>query len=63
MTFVVIYSVLTFVITPIVAPIFGREKVKHSEKIRPVSYFTVVLNRNYVRPELTKPPCTKSAGV
>lgn len=51
-TFVIIYSIFTFLIIPIVAPIFGREKVQNTEKIRPTSYFTIICNRNYVRPEL-----------
>jgi len=37
-----------------VAPFFGREKIKHSQKIKPTNYMTVILNRNYVRPELNQ---------
>ena len=50
--FIIVYSILTFVFVPVLAPIFGREKVKHSNRIRPTNYLTVILNRNYVTPEL-----------
>tara|TARA_B110000211_G_C13930233_1_gene486824 strand:+ start:136 stop:936 length:801 start_codon:yes stop_codon:yes gene_type:complete len=50
--FIWLYVVATFLIVPYVAPLFGREKVNHSDKIRPTNYMTVLLNRNYVRPEL-----------
>ena len=47
-----LYLFSTFLIVPVIAPIFGREKVKHSDKIKPANYMTVLLNRNYVRPKL-----------
>jgi hypothetical protein len=50
--FVVLYSVFTFGIVPMLAPVFGREKVQNTEQIRATSYFTIICNRNYVRPEL-----------
>ncbi|WP_241448751.1 hypothetical protein [Aquimarina pacifica] len=53
-TFVTVYLIFSLVIVPIVAPIFGREKVKHINNIYPVNYMTVLLNRNYVRPDLNK---------
>lgn len=52
LTFIALYLVTTFLIIPFIAPIFGREKIKHSEKIKPTNYLTVLLNRNYVKPEL-----------
>lgn len=52
LTFITLYLCLTFFVIPLIAPIFGREKVKHSNKIKPTNYMTVILNRNYVRPEL-----------
>jgi hypothetical protein len=52
--FISFYLLSTFLIVPIVAPLFGREKVKHSEKISPANYMTVLMNRNYVRPELNE---------
>ena len=50
--FIPLYLVTTFIITPNIAPLFGREKVKHSSKINPTNYSTVLMNRNYVHPEL-----------
>ncbi len=50
--FIGLYLLSTFIIIPLIAPFFGREKVKYSEKIKPTNYMTVLLNRNYVRPKL-----------
>jgi len=50
--FISLYLCFTFLIVPIIAPFFGRERVKHSEAISPANYITVLLNRNYVKPEL-----------
>lgn len=50
--FVGFYLIATFLIVPLVAPIFGREPVSDQEGIRPTTYMTVLLNRNYVKPEL-----------
>ncbi|WP_282050123.1 hypothetical protein [Maribacter aquivivus] len=52
--FLSLYILSTLLIVPFFAPIFGREKVIHSEKISPTNYMTVLLNRNYVRPELNE---------
>lgn len=52
--FIVFYLFTTLLIVPMIAPIFGREKVKHSNKISPTNHMTVLLNRNYVRPELNR---------
>jgi len=52
--FLSLYIVSTVLIIPLIAPIFGREKVKHSENISPTNYMTVLLNRNYVRPKLNE---------
>ncbi len=54
LVFIAIYGMMTFLIIPFVAPVFGREKVRHSEKIKPANYLTVILNRNYVRPALNE---------
>lgn len=53
-TFFVSYLLITLVIIPALAPIFGREAVKNSSQIEPTSYLSVLLNRNYVRPELNR---------
>ena len=50
--FLVLYLFTTFAIIPVVAPLFGREKIKHTKLIQPTNYFTVLLNRNYVVPEV-----------
>ena len=49
--FVVFYLALTFLVTPLVAPIFGREKIK-GDGVRLYHSFYTLTNRNYVRPEL-----------
>jgi len=52
--FIGLYLFSTFLIVPRIAAFFGRERVKHSKKINPTNYMTVLLNRNYVRPKLNK---------
>ena len=52
--FMGLYLFSTFLIVPLIAPVFGREKINHSEKIQPTNYMTVLLNRNYVRPQLNE---------
>lgn len=52
--FIGLYLFSTLLIVPLIAPIFGREKIKHSEKIKPTNYMTVLLNRNYVQPKLNE---------
>lgn len=46
-----LYIVTCFLIVPILAKVLGREKIDHSAYVRPVSYLTVLCNRNYVDPE------------
>ncbi len=48
------YLAATFIIVPVLASLCGREKVIHSDRIKPTSYFTVLSNRNYVKPELNQ---------
>jgi hypothetical protein len=50
--FICAYLVLTFFLVPIVAPFFGRERVEITDSIKPTSCLTILLNRNYVRPEV-----------
>lgn len=50
--FLMNYLFFTIIVVPIIAPMFGREKVKHATKIQPATYMTILLNRNYVKPEL-----------
>jgi hypothetical protein len=47
--FIPIYVVFTFLVVPFSASKFGRTKVTYAT---PVNYGTVLLNRNYVRPEM-----------
>ena len=54
LTFATLYLLSTFLFVPLLAPVFGREKVEHTASIRPATYLTVLLNRNYVRPELNR---------
>jgi hypothetical protein len=50
--FLMLYLILTFLIVPHIAPIFGREKVIDNNQIEPTNYMTILLNRNYVRPKV-----------
>ena len=50
--FFIFYLTATFIVIPLAAPFFGREKVRHNDKIKPANYITVLLNRNYIVPEL-----------
>lgn len=50
--FLGLYAIATFVLVPPLASHFGREKVKHNALIQPTNYITVVLNRNYVTPDV-----------
>ena len=52
--FIGVYLFSTLIIVPLLAPIFGREKVIHMDNIKPTNYITVLFNRNYVRPELNE---------
>jgi len=53
-TFLGLYLISTLLLVPLIAPIFGREQVQHTEYIKPTNYMTVLLNRNYVNPQLNK---------
>lgn len=50
--FVGLYIISTFLVIPFISPFFGREKIIHSDKIKPATFAYVLLNRNYVSPEL-----------
>jgi hypothetical protein len=47
--FIGLYLVTTFIIIPPLAQLCGREKIKNG---KPTNYMSVILNRNYVKPEL-----------
>lgn len=50
--FALFYLVTTTLFVPIIAPIFGREKIKKFEHLEAQTFMTDLLNRNYVRSEL-----------
>jgi hypothetical protein len=53
-SFAVLYLIFVFVIVPLIAKPFGRVPLPllESHHVRPTNILTVLLNRNYVRPEL-----------
>lgn len=50
--FLICYCIFTLIIVPLLAPIWGREKVRHTNNLYPTTFATILLNRNYVKPEL-----------
>lgn len=50
--FTVLYLLCTLLIIPGLAPMFGREKIKNTDNIEAHTFFTILTNRNYVRPEM-----------
>lgn len=52
--FVLLYLIATFLITPYLAPVFGREKIKETDYLKAHSFFYKLANRNYVKPELNQ---------
>ena len=52
--FCLLYLVTTFVIIPLLAPVFGREKIKETKLVKANTFFTKLANRNYVKPQLNE---------
>jgi len=52
--YIVLYLFTSLIIVPFSAPFFGREPILHQQNIKPTNYLTVLLNRNYVKPQLNK---------
>ncbi len=50
--FLTLYLISTFILVPLIAPVFGREKIKKTNLIRANTFFTKLTNRNYVKPAL-----------
>lgn len=50
--FVGLYLISTYLIVPHIAVLFGREKIKNTKHIYPVTHLTALLNRNYVKPKM-----------
>ena len=53
-SFLILYSIGSFLIVPIIAKPFGRVALPltQTDNIQPLNFLTCFLNRNYVRPEL-----------
>ncbi|MEL6810247.1 MAG: hypothetical protein AAFP76_02810 [Bacteroidota bacterium] len=49
-----IYLIFTLIVVPLIAPLFGREKIRNSEWIEAHSVFYILANRNYVVPEMNE---------
>lgn len=47
-----LYLLFTFIAIPIIAPFFGRQIIQNSDQVTAHTFITIVLNRNYVTPEL-----------
>ncbi len=52
--FIGMYLFVTFLILPPLAPAFGREPVRPNENLAVANFMTVLLNRNFVTPELNE---------
>lgn len=50
--FVLSYLLCTFIVVPIIAPYFGREKIKTNDHIKVHLFLTSLANRDYVVPEM-----------
>ncbi len=50
--FVAIYFLANVLVVPIVAPLFGRAPIKKSTYLKAHTFFTVLMYRNYVTPEM-----------
>ena len=52
LSFVVLYLVGTFLLVPLIAPVFGREKIKTTKSVKLHIFLTSLTNRNYVVPQV-----------
>lgn len=52
--FILLYAIATLIVVPLIAPRFGRERIKQTENIELRSFAYGLLNRNYVRPQLNE---------
>jgi hypothetical protein len=50
--FAALYFIFTLLITPLLAPLFGRSPLPTYGKLRPLNYITVLFNRHYVKTDL-----------
>lgn len=51
-SFILLYLIVTFLIVPLLAPLSGREKIQNTDVVVNHSFLTLILNRNYVTPQL-----------
>lgn len=54
MSFLGLYLASTFIMVPLVAPAFGREKIKTNDEIKVHMFLTSLTNRDYVVPEMNE---------
>lgn len=52
--FLALYLLSVFLVVPVIAPLWGREKVAVSSNLQPATYATILMNRNYVTPSVNK---------
>ena len=50
--FSLFYLIITFLLLPLIAKPFGRVPLPLTGNLKPLNYFTAILNRHYVRPQL-----------
>lgn len=50
--FVILYLLVTFLVVPLIAPYFGRNKIKETNTIKAQSFFYKLCNRNYVKNDI-----------
>lgn len=50
--FTMLYLICTFWLVPSIAPFFGREKIQNNEYVSAHNFYPILLNRNYVKPQL-----------
>ena len=54
LSFLGLYTLVSLFLLPVIAPFFGRERVKNTELIEAHSFFYTICNRTYVKPELNE---------
>ena len=62
-SFVILYSITSIIVVPLVAPLFGRTAMPIYGDIKPLNLITCILNRHYVQPTLKNQLVTISAAM
>ena len=52
LAFIAVYLILSIIVAPLCAPLFGRKALPWFGDVRPLNVMTCILNRHYVNPEL-----------